>query len=109
MSRETVIPLHLVRLALHSRKIAACQRRSNPKAGNRWAAMAAHMVTNECVPAPGRRFSYWVKPLLTPMFSGYMASLVERVRDREGLQGVLRTWGVGYRAMQAETRSGVMR
>jgi len=108
MNVEKSIPLNLVELALHSRKIAAVQRRADPSAGCRWAAMSAHTATNECRRG-ARQFHYSVKPMMTPMFAGYLASVVERVRSTEGLQGVRRTWGMGYRAMKASTSSEVMR
>ena len=106
---HATIDLKVVELALVSRKIAAYQNRTKPGSGCRWAAMSAHMNTGDC---ERRRRPIWrfpVKSMLTPLQCGYLSRVVEQVRLREGLAAVRKTWGLGYRAMQAAARDPVVR
>lgn len=45
----------------------------------------------------------------SPMHAGDMDRLLERTRGERGLLEVRRTWGAGYRAMEAEFRNTVLR
>jgi len=81
-------------------KLALVARRVRPS--TRWAAMAEHAQTSSCRQRQaGGGWVIHAAPLLAPMDRGNVRSLLERVRC-QGRDEVLRTWGCGVRAMQAE-------
>lgn len=87
-------------------RLALVARKAWP--GTRWAAMAEHAHTSSC----HRRQAGggWVihgEPLLTPMHNGHMRILLDRVRC-QGRAEVLRTWGCGVRALQAEFATSIL-
>lgn len=110
MHRTATISVDAVQLALVSRRIAAHQRRSDPSAGCRWAAMSAHLLdVGRC-----RQNRYAYRPvavgsMLTPLSRGHLAISIERMRLTEGLPAIRKTFGCGLRAILAETGSAVMR
>lgn len=79
----------------------------------RWAAMSNSAISSECREPRWWRTPYRMPPhpsLLLPMNSGQLDAVVERTRlQPNGLKAVRTTWGKGYRAMQAETKSCTMR
>lgn len=103
------IDLKVVELALAARKIAAYQERTEPGKGCRWAAMSAHVRTSDCELRRARPWQFPFRSMLAPLDAGYLSRAVEQVRLRQGLDVVRKTWGKGYRAMQAETKSPVIR
>lgn len=106
---DACIDLKVVELALISRKIAASQNRVEPGKGCRWAAMSAHTYTGDCEQRSRPIFRWVGKSMLTPLQAGYIHRIVEQVRLREGLDAVRKTWGKGYRAMQADTAKPIVR
>lgn len=92
-----------VELALVARKIAALQIEGGKPAA-RWAAMSDGVSTQDC---SRRRSAYRlpVPPLMMPMHRGQFDRVIERTRLACGLAEVRRIWGVGLRALQAETRN----
>lgn len=103
MSTEKHIDLEHLKLVLFCRRLKTLE-------GKRYAAMSeGHdvMLADAC---PQRPYSDFLKSRLKtpPMFmpmqrTSVPAKLVERVRMVHGLPEVKRTWGVGYKAMLAET------
>lgn len=104
-----VIDLKCVEAALAARRIAAYQNRCRAGSGCRWAAMSAHWRTNDCDRRRRVPWRFAFTSMLVPLDSGYLNRVVEQVRLREGLDAVRRTWGRGYRAMQSDTASAVVR
>ena len=105
--RDATIRADHLQLALVARRIAQRQQAGGEN-GCRWAAMSAHVTTQDCnrrggtyrIPAP---------PMLTPMSAGRIDRAIERVRMLDGLDGVRRVFGRGVRAMRAGAESAVMR
>jgi len=102
MSTEKHIDVEHLELVLISRKLRTLQ-------GKRYAAMSEG---HDCLGGgcPRKPYSDFLKkhlktpPMFTPMLrTSVPAELVERVRMVYGLPEVKRTWGVGYKAMLAET------
>ena len=105
---EKTIPLVAVRHVLHA------MRFKDPATGKPFARWAAYTNSPEvnisCKQALWGHRPYRLPPLhFSPMTSGYMGSVLERVRSSGGLREVRRTFGAGLRAMQAEFANGVMR
>ncbi len=103
------IDVKVVELALVSRKIAAYQAKAEPEKACRWAAMSAHLNTGDCECRDRPVWRFRARSMLSPLQSGYLHRVVEQVRMRHGPDGVRKIWGKGYRAMQAETQSAVIR
>ena len=106
--KDAVIDLRIVETMMAARKIARYQERVKPGSSCRWAAMSAHVRTNDC-DRRGGKYRFPFKSMLSPLEAGYLHRVVEQVRLREGLDGVRKTWGKGYRVMQAETAKVVIR
>ncbi len=87
-------------------ELALVARKVRP--GTRWAAMAEHAETSFCRQRQaGGGWLIHRPPLMAPMHSGHMRTVLERVRC-QGRDEVLRTWGCGVRALQAEFATSVL-
>lgn len=95
-----VIDAEHLKLALVARKVRPCTR---------WAAMSNGAATKSCTRRYGVQGYYMhIEPVLAPMSTGRMATLLERVRA-QGRGEVLRTWRAGIRVLEVEFASRVMR
>jgi len=73
----------------------------------RWAAMSNGVTTQFC-DRRGHHYQLPHPPLMQPMDSGRMATVLHRVR-MHGLPEVKRTFGTGLRAMQAELSTSILK
>ncbi len=84
--------------------LALGARRARPQ--TRWAAMSAHAVTSSCQPRQaGGGWVIHAQSLLQPMNRGDLKRCVERAK-RHNRHEPRRTWGIGWRAIQAEVGGG---
>ena len=94
-SEGRAFPAHYLRTVLIARR-----------AGRRMTVFAGHhpMTGASCSSRSWNSRPAHGGPLVSPWFSGCIASVAERVHREHGRREVLRTWGVGMRALVAEQR-----
>ncbi|WP_374587231.1 hypothetical protein [Ideonella dechloratans] len=108
---DHLIDAEHVRLSLVARRVAELQRRANPAAGCRWAAMSAHLhdISSCSQRRPAGMHALPRPSMLLPMHRGNLDRAVQRMRLTQGLAAIRKTFGAGLRAVLAETGDTVMR
>lgn len=89
-------------------QLALVARRANPTC--RWAVYSDCILSTRNCQREASRFDKFLPgiSLLAPMHRGELARAIERMRLFEGLPAIRKTFGIGLRAILAETKRCVL-